>query len=150
MGDNWSTPDPIFKKLNDEFKFDLDVCAEDWNKKCANYYRESDDALSKDWHGTVWMNPPYSKCGIWVKKAFEECEKGCTVICLIPARVETNWFHDFCIPHEIRFVGGRIHFYDKDKRSGRPRFGCLIVIMRPIVYNSGKQSFTQPDGLKIN
>ena len=150
MGDIWSTPDRLFDQLNKEFKFNLDACASGWNHKCANYFTEQDDALTKDWEGVIWMNPPYSNCGTWIKKAHEECQKGSVIVCLIPARVETNWFHDFCIPHEIRFVKGRIHFSDENGSSGRPRFGCVLVIMRPIVYNSGTRSVIQPEGLKIN
>jgi len=150
MTDNWSTPDPFFQKLHKEFQFNLDVCASDWNHKCDNYFTEQDNALEKDWSGSVWCNPPYSNCGIWMKKAHEESQKGAFVVCLIPARVETNWFHDYCIPHEIRFVKGRIHFTDENNRSGRPRFGCVLVIMRPLKYDAGIRSVIQPEGLKTN
>ena len=150
MGDNWSTPDRLFEQIHDEFQFNLDVCASVWNHKCVNYYTEMDNSLTLDWPGVFWMNPPYSQCGAWIEKAFSEVEKGSTGVCLIPARVETNWFHDYCLPHEIRFVKGRIHFEDEDGKSGRPRFGCVLVIMRPIVHNSIIRSVIQPAGLKIN
>ena len=150
MGDNYSTPDPLFAQFNIEFQFNLDACASDWNHKCNNYFTEQDDALTKDWEGVVWMNPPYSNCGTWIKKAYEECQKGSTIVCLIPARVETNWFHDYCTGHEIRFIKGRVHYADKDGKEGRPRFGNILVIMRPIKYDSGTRSVTQPKGLKIN
>lgn len=150
MGDNWATPKELFQQLHDEFQFNLDACASDWNHKCDNYYTEQDNSLVLDWPGVFWMNPPYSQCGSWIKKAFEECSKGSTGVCLIPARVETNWFHDYCIPHEIRFVKGRIHFEDEDGKSGRPRFGCVLIIMRPFEYDSGIRSVIQPVGLEIN
>ena len=150
MGDNWSTPDWLFNQIHKEFQFNLDACASEWNYKCDCYFDEQDNAFTKDGHGVVWMNPPYSACGAWIKKAFEECQKGSTIVCLVPARVETNWFHDFCIPHEIRYVKGRIHFEDENGKSGRPRFGCILVIMRPFEYDSGKRSVTQPEGLRIN
>ncbi len=153
MGDNWSTPDPLFDQLHQEFQFNLDACASDWNHKCANYFTEIDNALEKDWEGVVWMNPPYSRdqCGIWIKKAAEECQKwGSTIVCLIPARVETKWFHDYCVPHELRFVKGRIHFMDENGGSGRPRLGCVLVIMRPFRYYGQIRSVIQPTGLKIN
>ena len=150
MGDNWSTPDLLFEKLHDEFQFNLDACASEWNHKCQNYYTEKDDSLTRDWEGMVWMNPPYSKCGMWIKKAWEECQKGSTIVCLIPARIETNWFHDYCIEYEIRFIKGRVHFSDEDEKTGRPRFGNILVIMRPIVFDSGNRSVIQPAGLKIN
>ena len=150
MGDNWSTPDALFKQLHKEFRFNLDACASDWNNKCVDYYTKQDNALTRDWHGSVWMNPPYSKCGVWIEKAWEECRKGSTIVCLVPARIETNWFHSYCIGHEIRFVKGRIHFEDEDNKTGRPRFGNILVIMRPIAYGVGIRSVVQPQGLKIN
>ena len=31
--------------------------------KAARYYTKEDDGLSKDWHGRVWCNPPWSRTG---------------------------------------------------------------------------------------
>lgn len=150
MSDNWSTPDNIFEQLHDEFGFNLDVCASDWNHKCANYYTIADDALSRDWDGVIWMNPPYSQCGIWMKKAHEESQKGATIVCLIPGRTETVWFHDYCLDAEVRFVKGRIHFTDEEGKTGRPRFSNIVVIMRPVMFDSGVRQVTQAAGSKIN
>lgn len=153
MGDNWSTPDPLFQKFHNEFQFNLDACASLWNHKCANYYTEEDNALEKDWEGSVWMNPPYSgnNLEIWMTKAHEECYKwGSKIVCLVPSRTETNWYHKYCLGHEIRPIRGRINFEDKDGKSGRPRFGCVLVIMRPFKYDSYIRSVIQPKGLKIN
>ena len=36
--DVWETPQDFFDKLNDEFGFDLDVCALPENAKCINFY----------------------------------------------------------------------------------------------------------------
>lgn len=149
--DNWSTPDPIFQKLHEEFNFNLDVCASDWNHKCENYFTEKDDALTKDWEGVFWMNPPYSCVGKWVEYAYYQVEKGNMGVCLIPSRTETKYFHNFCLPHELRFVQGRIHFFNDEETSGRPRFGNVIVIMRPtVIADRVPGSFIQPIGLKIN
>lgn len=51
--DIWSTPQDLFDKLDNEFHFTIDVCANDSNHKCSKYFTEQDDGLSKDWHGTV-------------------------------------------------------------------------------------------------
>ncbi|MCK5611325.1 adenine methyltransferase [Candidatus Pacearchaeota archaeon] len=128
----WSTPQNIFDQLNKEFNFDIDICASHWNYKCQKHFTVHDDALTKNWIGTVWMNPPYGReIGKWAKKAFEESQKGSTVVCLIPARTETKWFHDYLIGGEVRFVKGRIHFSTADGKSGRPRFSSIVVILRP-------------------
>lgn len=51
--DNWSTPQDFFDKLNDEFHFTLDVCADENNHKCEHYYTKEIDGLSRPWIGTI-------------------------------------------------------------------------------------------------
>ena len=41
--DNWATPQDFFDKLNSEFHFDLDVCADEINHKCDKYYTKEQD-----------------------------------------------------------------------------------------------------------
>lgn len=50
--DQWSTPQDFFDKLNDEFHFTLDPCADHSNHKCDLYFTVEDDGLSKNWGGT--------------------------------------------------------------------------------------------------
>ena len=40
--DNWETPQDFFDKLNEEFGFTLDVCAEDDTAKCEKYYTKKE------------------------------------------------------------------------------------------------------------
>ena len=61
---NWGTPQALFDKLNEEFHFDLDVCATVENAKCKKYYRLEEDGLKQEWKGVCWMNPPYGR-EIW-------------------------------------------------------------------------------------
>lgn len=78
------------------------------------------------------MNPPYGRdTGRWIRKAFEESRRGATVVCLVPARTETAWWHDYCLKGEIRFIRGRLWFTDHMGKTGRPRFGSAVVIFRP-------------------
>ena len=57
---NWSTPQDFFDKLDEEFHFTLDPCADDLNHKCEKYYTEEQDGLKQDWSGEiVFCNPPY-------------------------------------------------------------------------------------------
>ncbi|MGD7664880.1 DNA N-6-adenine-methyltransferase [Brevibacillus laterosporus] len=68
-----------------------------------------------------WMNPPYGKeIGKWVKKAFEEASKGATVVCLLPARTDTKWWHEYCMKGEIRLVKGRLKFGDSNNSAPFP------------------------------
>ena len=59
---DWETPDSIFKPLDDEFHFTLDVCATKQNRKCRKFFCQKDDGLAQDWTGEIcWMNPPFAK-----------------------------------------------------------------------------------------
>jgi len=107
----WETPQDFFNKLNDEFGFELDVCALPENAKCRKYYTPSENGLLQEWKGVCWMNPPYGrKIGEWVKKAYESSLNGATVVCLLPARTDTAWWHDYCMKGEVRLVRGRLKF----------------------------------------
>lgn len=128
--DEWETPQAFFDKLNDEFNFDLDVCATDENHKCANYFTVNDNGLLKSWGGyNVWCNPPYSEISKWVAKAFYETRNDNTVVVLlIPSRTDTRYFHDYILNRaEIRFVKGRLKF--SNSNQGAP-FSSMLVIFR--------------------
>lgn len=58
------------------------------------------------------MNPPYGReIGKWVKKAYESSLSGAKVVCLVLARTETRWWHDFIMQaSEIWLVKGRLTF----------------------------------------
>lgn len=127
--DEWATPQAFFDELDAEFHFDLDVCALPENAKCRRYYSPEDDGLSRTWRGVCWMNPPYGReIFAWVKKAFLQSIGGATVVCLVPARTDTSWWHKYCIRGEIRFVKGRLKFGGQDNSAPFP---SAVVIFRP-------------------
>ena len=113
----WSTPQDFYDKLNAEFHFTLDPCANIVNHKTLLYFTEEEDGLQQDWSGhTVFMNPPYGRqISKWMKKAYEESKKGVTVVCLVPTRTDTKWWWDYCMKGDIRFVKGRLKFEGYNK-----------------------------------
>lgn len=129
--DLWSTPQKFFDNLNEEFLFGTDVCATSENAKCARFFTTQHDGLSQPWEGTCWMNPPYGRTiGRWVQKAFCSAQEGATVVCLLPARTDTAWWHDYVMRGEIRFLRGRLKF--GGQASNAP-FPSAVVIFRPKV-----------------
>ena len=126
--EEWATPQDLFDKLNDEFKFDLDIAANDNNHKCERYYTKETDALAhkNEWQGNIWCNPPYGrKIGEWVKACAEY--SGLSVM-LIPARTDTKYFHTYIYKKpnvEIRFLQGRLHF--NNSKNAAP-FPSMIVV----------------------
>lgn len=125
---DWETPDELFQPLNNEFGFTLDVCATPENAKCPQFFSIADNALVKDWRGVCWMNPPFGEQGKWVRKAYQSALEGATVVCLLPSRTNTSWWHDYCMKGEIRFVRGRPKF--KGAKHGLPQ-PLSIVIFTP-------------------
>lgn len=93
--DRWNTPDDVIEKLGHYFTWDLDVCASGPNV-CERYFDEDRNGLAQAWRGLCWMNPPYGrKIGEWVQKAVDECIiHKANVVCLLPARTDTKWWHD--------------------------------------------------------
>lgn len=128
--DLWETPQETFDKLNEEFNFDLDVCANEENYKCEKYFSLENDGLAQEWVGTCWMNPPYGReIGKWVEKAYESSLRGNTIVCLLPSRTDTKWFHNYVLGKaEIRFIKGRLKF--GDSKNSAP-FPSLIAIFKP-------------------
>lgn len=128
--DEWGTPQKLFDELNERFEFDVDVCANAENAKCRRYFSKEEDGLKQDWtqFKTCWMNPPYGRqIGSWIEKAYETSLYGTTVVCLLPSRTDTRWFHDYCVKGEITFIKGRLKF--NDGKVPAP-FPSMIVIFK--------------------
>lgn len=129
----WETPQDFFDTLNEEFHFDLDVCARFNNAKCKNYFSIHASALYQKWEGSCWMNPPYSKSiNKWLEKAHQSAQTGATVICLIQGRSsDTKWWHNYVMKaSEIRYIKDRLHFGLEGKFS-RANISSIIVVFRP-------------------
>ena len=135
--DLWETPQSLFDKLNEEFSFVLDVCALPTNAKCARFISPEQNGLTTSWGATschrdsFWMNPPYGKgIDLWVEKAYRVSGSGVRVVCLLPARTNAPWWHDYCMKAtEIRFVRKKVSF--GGPIEGVPFWGSAIVIFGP-------------------
>ena len=125
----WETSQDFFNKLNEIFNFDLDSCAETGTAKCSNFYTKEDDALTKDWKGVVWCNPPYGReQAKFVLKAYEESVKhNSTVVVLIPARHDTKLWQNIIFPNanQVCFIKGRLKF--GGAKESAPFSSALVV-----------------------
>ena len=109
--DMQSTPEEFYRAVDKIHGFTLDVCATKENAKCLNYFSKEDDGLKQDWTGSCWMNPPYGRCiKLWMQKAYESSLRGAKVVCLVPSRTDTAWWHDYAMKGEIEFIRGRLKF----------------------------------------
>jgi site-specific DNA-methyltransferase (adenine-specific) len=126
---DWETPDELFAELDREFGFTVDVCAGPENAKLGRYWSKSSDGLKQDWAGErCWMNPPYGReISAWMRKAYSSRDSAECVVCLVPARTDTAWWHDYTRGAEVRFIRGRVRF--KGGTSSAP-FPSALVIFR--------------------
>lgn len=129
MNGVWVTPWEFFNPYKAEFDLQLDVAASASNTKCARFFDEDTNGLAQSWEGErVWCNPPYGRTiGEWIKKA--ATSKAAVCVCLLPARTDTRWFHDWVLPFasEIRWIKGRIKFSGMDQAG---KFPSMVVIYR--------------------
>ncbi|MCD6160929.1 MAG: adenine methyltransferase [candidate division Zixibacteria bacterium] len=114
----WYTPKWVFDSLG--LIFDLDPCypelyAPSWIP-VRKTYNKTDDGLSKEWVGNVWLNPPYGPhTKTWLKKLYNHGQG----IALVFARTDCRWFQDICIHADgILFLRGRIKFVDGYGKTG--------------------------------
>lgn len=117
LSPHWATPKWLYDELNKEFHFQMDPCPLN-----ANF-----DGLNMSWTGRTFVNPPYGREIIkWVKKAYEESLKGSIVVCLLPARTDTKWWHNYIMKaDEIRFIKGRLKF--GDSKNSAPFPSCVVI-----------------------
>ena len=56
----------------------------------------------------MFVNPPYGhdleRC---VQKAYLSAYEGATVVCLVPVRTDTKWWHRYAVRAEIRWLVSR-------------------------------------------
>lgn len=135
--DTRETNDQLWRELDAEFHFTIDVAANSANTKCERFYDREVDGLEQDWDGeVVWCNPPYSAIPNWVRKATKS--RAITVMLLPANRTEQGWWQAHIEPDrdkgrhiETRFLSGRRAFtHTNGKSAGHVPFGSVLVIFR--------------------
>ena len=116
---DWRTPQKLYNSLNQIFRFNFDPCP----------VNPDFDGLKINWKQSNYVNPPYGrKLGLWVKKCFEESQKGKTSVLLIPSRTDTRYWHKYVMKaSEIWFIKGRLKFDDQKYPAPFPN---VIVIFK--------------------
>ena len=132
--DTWQTPRALFDALDQEFDFDVDVCASRENALCNDYFTESFSALDHEWEYSsfcYFMNPPYSQTELFLNRAAGQAQKhNLTVVALVNANTDTKWFANAVkSANEIRLISGRIGFIGEagKKVNGNTKGQCLII-----------------------
>ena len=98
--------------------------------KAEKYYTIETDGLAHDWHGNVWMNPPYSSDLIsrFVEKLKEQRVNYNQAIILVNNATETQWFYEIVkIASAVCFPKSRVKFYMPDGKTGAPLQGQAVL-----------------------
>lgn len=132
--DKWNTPPEIIEASGHVLQgITLDPCSNDSenpNIPADHYFTEDDDGLSKQWFGTVYMNPPYGRViADWVSKLCGEWKAGHLVsaICLVPSRTDTKWF-DLLHAYPRCYIRGRLSFSGHENSAPFP---SMVVYFGP-------------------
>lgn len=134
--DNRFTPPSFVRAIEQSFgKIEFDPC---WHPDCSirpHAYldvRRGDDGLRDKWSGAlVFVNPPWSNQKKWIERAHRQWSNGNvkTVICLVPARTDTKFFHRILSQDaDVYFVEGRPHFFKEDGSSQATSVSTMVVM----------------------
>lgn len=126
---DWITPDWLFEWLDEQYNFELDAAASKENAKCSKYITQ--DTLFKDWNAkSIFLHlPAVRNIADWIRKAYKESQKGKVVVCILPVRTDTSWFHEYCtMSAEIMFLRGRMEATVDDIVVGKAKFPHMVVV----------------------
>jgi hypothetical protein len=127
LKEEWLTPPHILDALG---PFDLDPCApvnRPWDTAKSHFTIEQ-NGLAREWHGRVWLNPPYgNKTGLWLQRLAAHGNG----IALIFARTETAMFvsHVWRGASAILFLHGRLHFHHVDGARAMANSGAPSALI---------------------
>lgn len=117
--DSWGNPAVLYDSFISKGYFD----------PCPLYHDMSWDGLKVDWSEFVFVNPPYSDIRSWLEKGIREFESGRSrrIVFLVPARVDTRWFHDLVYGRfRVEFIKGRLKFGDGKSSAPFPSMWVFI------------------------
>lgn len=130
----WYTPIKYIEAARKAMgSIDLDPASSDIANnvvKAGTFYTAETNGLDKEWHGNIWMNPPYSSdlIGKFVDKLIEQRENYNQAVILVNNATETEWFNKIVsIASAVCFPKGRVKFYMPDGKTGAPLQGQAVI-----------------------
>lgn len=118
---------------------DLDPATSDLAQQTVQaeqYFTAEDDGLERDWHGRVWLNPPYHRelAPLFIAKLLAELAAGrvAEAIVLTNNSTDTEWFRSAAnMCDAICFTAGRIHFEVPNAQPVLPTQGQAFFYFGP-------------------
>lgn len=134
--DEWRTPTYIWKFIKKKYHPNIDGASNERNKLCKKNFTKTKSFLKE--YNTyrlrnkiIYINPPFSKLKEFVRKAvYLSLNQECTIIMLIPARVDTLIWHDeiFKFADKIYFIKGRLTYKLHGKKTAPSTFPSAIIV----------------------
>jgi len=128
----WYTPEEHLSAVRDVLGgIDLDPASSEAAQRrvqALRYFTKDNDGLKQEWHGRVFLNPPYSRreIGQFVSKMVQEWQAGrvSAAVMLTHRFTDTRWFHEAAgACSAICFTTGRVRFIDAEGNLARPTQG---------------------------
>lgn len=102
--------------------------------KAEEFFDAEADGLSREWHGRVWLNPPYGDAGpIFVTKLLDEIEANRieSAILLVNSHcTDAGWFQPLW-DHMICFTDHRVNFWRERGNESGSTHGSAFVYFGP-------------------
>jgi ParB family chromosome partitioning protein len=104
--------------------------------RATRFFTLEDNGLEQEWHGRVWINPPYAQPYIlhFAQKIAKEYSEGRTLeaIALTHNYTDTAWFHLLgTYAAAICFTRGRIGFLSPEGQKAAPTQGQAFFYFGP-------------------
>lgn len=135
--DSWLTPLWLIEALGNDF--DLDPCGFLFHKTAKEIWQLPKCGLKNDWHGKVWLNPPYSDAKTWLNK-MKEHRNGSV---LVFARTGTLGEYIKDADH-VFFLRNRVRFLNEYLIPAKFNPGSDSMIL-----SYGNQDFSKLKGVQI-
>jgi phage N-6-adenine-methyltransferase len=138
--DEWRTPARLLEPVRHVLgAIDLDPASNDIAQRqvrARNYFTKEDDALTREWHGKIFLNPPYSFPAIerFIDKLLDELRAGrvTEAVVLTNDFSDTAWFHKAALSATaICFTKGRIVFESAEGSGAQPTQGQAFFYFGP-------------------
>ena len=135
--DSRFTPAEFMANIYTAFgEIDLDPCAHLLSPVVARrriLRSEGGDGLTDTWSGHLaFVNPPYSELHKWLRRAHDQWRAGRveTVVCLIPVRTDSAWFHDvLSTDADIYLLQGRVRFLNLRGKGQHTPFSLMLLTL---------------------
>lgn len=136
--DEHNTPSYLIEATREVLgSIDLDPMSNDLANetvRATNYYTKEDDGLSKNWFGSVWLNPPFSLSKLAIPKLVSSYEKQeiNQAVLLVKSDVSTQKYK-LLYPYPFCELDKRVKFIDNSEnlryQSKTPQGSPFPVVM---------------------